>query len=104
MSQNQRCSNRPRPWNRKKYNGVEDENDDEDEPKDALNQHPANLIYETTVSFSIKFTASTASVTRNSQPVTLTPSLSNPKSQITNPKSKDPQLATRNAQPVTRTP
>jgi hypothetical protein len=57
----QRCSNRPRPRNRKKYNGVKDEDDDEDGPKDELNQHPANLVYETSVSFSIKLAAFQAS-------------------------------------------
>ena len=39
------CSNRPRPRNRKKHNGVEDEHEDEcedeDEPKDELNPHLA---------------------------------------------------------------
>jgi hypothetical protein len=34
-----RCSNRPR--NRKKHNGVEDEYEYEDEPKDELNPHLA---------------------------------------------------------------
>jgi len=48
MSQNQRCSNRTRsrPRNRKKYNGVEDENeyDDEYETKGELNPLPATFI------------------------------------------------------------
>jgi hypothetical protein len=39
-------SSRPRPRNLKKYNGVEDEDEYEDEyePKDELNGHPATLI------------------------------------------------------------
>jgi hypothetical protein len=63
MSKNQRCSNRPRRRprprlrNRKKYNGVEDEY----EPKDELNQHPATLIRNYKVSFSIKLAAVAAS-------------------------------------------
>ena len=37
---------RPRPRNLKRYNGVEDEDEYEDEyePKDELNQHPATLL------------------------------------------------------------
>jgi hypothetical protein len=46
MSQNQRCSNRPRPRNRKIYNGVEDEYEyeDEDEPKDELNPFFSSVL------------------------------------------------------------
>jgi hypothetical protein len=38
------------------------------------------------------------------QPAPLSPSILNPKSQITNPKSKGPELVTRNPKPATRNP